>query len=131
DGNIGLHPPTLNTIHRPGVAPSAITVGALMNSHALYQSLRANGQNVRALFGDGPQTARAIGGPLRDVSTLGDNGLACSALPPGSLAGAIALVQRGTCFLSDKIANSQNAGAIGAAIYQPNGIDTVERAVGV
>src|SRR4051794_12687773 len=124
DGNIGFRPQTLNTIHRPGDAPSAITVGALMNSHALYQTLRVNGQNIRALFGDGPQRPGPVSGPLRDVAKLGNDGLACAALPAGSLAGAIALVQRGTCFYTDKINNAQNAGAIAVVIYESSGVET-------
>ena len=64
-------------------------------------------------------------GPLRDVAKLGNDGLACSALPAGSLAGAIALIQRGTCFFSDKINNAQNAGAIAVVIYQSSGVDTI------
>jgi minor extracellular serine protease Vpr len=125
DGNVGSRQPTLNTIHRPGDAPSAITVGALTNSHELYQAVRVNGSNIRALFGDGPQPQRAISGPIRDVASLGNDGLACSALPAGSLAGAIALVQRGTCFFSDKINNAQNAGAIAVVIYQSSGLDAI------
>ncbi len=130
DGNIGFRPQTLNTIHRPGDAPSAITVGAVMNSHALYQTVRANGQNIAALFSDGPRPAGPVGGPIRDTTKLGNDGLACSALPAGSLAGAIALVQRGTCFFTDKINNAQNAGAIAVVIYQPAGIDTVDAPLG-
>ncbi|PWT84823.1 MAG: hypothetical protein C5B56_14985, partial [Proteobacteria bacterium] len=132
DGNIGFRPQTLNTIHRPGVAPSAITVGALMNSHALYQSLQVTGdgvpaglQNIHAMFGDGPHTAAPISGAMVDVTSLGNDGLACAALPSGSLAGKIALVKRGTCFFSDKINNAANAGASAVVIYQSDGIDSI------
>ena len=64
DGNVsGIgHVPTLGTIHRPGTAPSAITVGATLNSHSFYQSVKVTGagapaslQNIRALASDGPQ----------------------------------------------------------------------------
>jgi len=43
----------------------------------------------------------------------------------GSLAGAIAIVQRGVCSFSDKINNAQNAGAIGVIIYQLSGHDEI------
>jgi uncharacterized protein (TIGR03437 family) len=136
DGNIGVRIPTLNTIHRPGVAPSAITVGALMNSHALYQSLQIGGtgvpsglQSIHAVFGDGPHIGAPLSWPIVDVAQLGNDGLACAALPSGSLAGAIALVQRGTCFFSDKINNAANAGAAGVVIYQSAGLDDIYSAL--
>ncbi len=103
DGNTAPNYPTLNSIHSPGTAPDAITVGASMNSHVFYQAVHVNGpgapsnlQNIRALFGNGPQVSTSPA-PLRDVTQLQNDGLACSALPAGSLTGAIALVQRGTC----------------------------------
>jgi minor extracellular serine protease Vpr len=131
DGSLGPKYPTLNTIHSPGTAPSAITVGAVANSHDLYQSVKATQpnppsdlQNIRALFSDGPQIQTAFNAPLKDVSALGTNGLACSALPAGSLSGAVALVQRGTCAYSDKVTNAQNAGAIAVIVYQSAVIET-------
>ena len=42
-------------------------------------------------------------------------GLACAPLP--DMTGKIALILRGTCFFSDKVANAQGAGAIGVIIY--------------
>jgi len=74
DGNINNGQPTLNTIHDPGITPSAITVGATTNSHVLYQAVRAGGQTIKALFGDGP---RANVGPVPLFDT---GGLACSPL---------------------------------------------------
>ena len=130
DGNTAPNYPTLNSIHTPGTAPDAITVGASMNSHVFYQAVHVNGagapsnlQNIRALFGNGPQVAPPPA-PLRDVTQLQNDGLACSALPAGSLTGAIALVQRGTCLYSNKVINAQNAGAVGVIIYQQSGSDT-------
>ena len=43
--------------------------------------------------------------------------MACSAFSPGSLTGKIALVLRGVCFFSDKIANVAAGGAVGALVY--------------
>jgi uncharacterized protein (TIGR03437 family) len=131
DGNAGINFPTLNTIHTPGTAPHAITVGATTNSHALYNAVHALGasapaalQTVEALFSTGPQPQQAITAPIGDVTQTGNNGLACSSLPAGSMPGAIALVQRGTCDFSDKITNAQNAGAIAVILYQPSGQET-------
>ena len=130
DGNTAPNYPTLNSIHTPGTAPDAITVGASMNSHVFYQAVHVSGpgvpsnlQNIRALFGNGPQVAPPPA-PVRDVTQLQNDGLACSALPAGSLAGAIALVQRGTCLYSNKVINAQNAGAAGVVIYRESGSDT-------
>ena len=131
DGNLGPNVPTLNTIHTPGDAPSAITVGASTNSHALYQAVHATGLavpiglvTVKALFGDGPQVQAALSAPIKDVTQLGNDGLACSVLSAGSLTGKIVLVQRGTCDFSTKIAIAQNAGAVGVVVYQSAGNDT-------
>jgi uncharacterized protein (TIGR03437 family) len=130
DGNTAPNYPTLNSIHTPGTAPSAITVGASMNSHVFYQAVHVSGpgapsnlQDIRALFGNGPKVPPPPA-PVRDVTQLQNNGLACSALPAGSLTGAIALVQRGTCLYSNKVINAQNAGAIGVIIYRESGSDT-------
>ena len=59
------------------------------------------------------------------MTNLGNDGLACSALPAASLTGAIAFVQRGTCFFSDKINNAQNAGAVAVVIYQSVGSESI------
>ncbi len=132
DGASGFRPQTLNTIESPGVAPSAITVGATMNGHRLNQAVRVNGlPNIQALFGDGPKPPGPITAPIRDVAQLGNDGLACSALPAGALAGAIALIQRGTCFFSDKINNAQNAGAIAVVLYQAAGQNPIYGGLGV
>ena len=42
----------------------------------------------------------------------------------GSMDGKIALIQRGACFFTSKVINAQNAGAVGAVIY--NNADTGE-----
>jgi uncharacterized protein (TIGR03437 family) len=125
DGNSGTQTPTLSTIHTPGTAPSAITVGASSNAHAVYQKVNlvsADGatlQSYPALFGDGPRIAAPLRAPVLDAATRGSDGQACSALPADSLAGAIAIVQRGgSCFLDVKINNAEAAGAVGVILYQ-------------
>jgi minor extracellular serine protease Vpr len=54
--------------------------------------------------------------PLGVVFDDANLGLACSALPAGSLTGKIALISRGTCTFSTKIRNAQNAGAVAVLI---------------
>jgi minor extracellular serine protease Vpr len=127
-GNAGDHGqklPTRTSIDTPGTAPSAITVGATMNSHAVYQTVRFGSSTVRGLFGDGTRAAAPINAPARDVASTGDNGLACSALPAGSLTGRIALIQRGTCYFDTKINNAQAAGAVAVVMYQVDGSDAI------
>jgi minor extracellular serine protease Vpr len=136
-GNIGILPVTLSSVLTPGTAPSAITVGASTNSHTLFQAVRVNVagvlsnlNSIHALFGDGPHIAAPLTATIRDVASLQNDGLACSTLPAGSLIGAIALIQRGTCFFSDKINHAQAAGAVGVIIYQPSGTDSIFSGLG-
>jgi uncharacterized protein (TIGR03437 family) len=119
DGNYGLQYPAPTSIHTPGTSPSAVTVGATQNSHKLYQSVLVGGlPRINALFGD-----VKLNSPL--TAPLKDAGSGCSAPAAGSLNGAIALVQRGTCFFSTKINNAQAAGAVGVMIYQVEGSEDV------
>jgi minor extracellular serine protease Vpr len=124
DGNTGIYTPSLGTIHTPGIAPSAITVGATANAHRFAAAVHVTGgDDYDAGFSDGPKAVAPIKGRLKDAATLQNDGLACTALPAGSLAGAIALIQRGTCTFSDKINNARDAGAAGVILYQASGSD--------
>lgn len=63
-----------------------------------------------------------FGAPVNDIGVTGDVKLAsvidgCAPLPAGEMAGKIGLLERGTCGFSVKVKNAQNAGAIGAVIY--------------
>src|SRR5262249_11428656 len=107
------------------------TVGATQNSHLLYQSVKVNGsgvpsnlQRINGLFGDIKPNA-AFSAPMKDVTAVGNDGLACSSMTAASLNGAVALVQRGVCTFSDKINNAQAAGALGVVIYQVEGSEDV------
>jgi len=132
DGDVGVLFPTLNSIHTPGTAPAGITVGASTNSHRWFSSVRVSGndvpanlRNIPARFGNGPKPNGPLTAPLRDVSQLQDDGRACSPLANGSLAGAIALIQRGNCAFATKVNNAQDAGAVGVVFYQVDGQDDV------
>jgi subtilisin family serine protease len=122
DGDSGSLFPTYNTINTPGTAPSVITVGASYNS---FHTLGIAGEDVPeelrridALFGDGPRPSDPLTAALIDVEALGDDGLACSPLPEGSLAGKIALIRRGACDFIDKVEHAARAGAAAVVIYQ-------------
>src|ERR1022692_3309471 len=126
-GGDGSFYPTFNTISSPANAPSVIAVGATTNSHVMAPSVKvlgtgvpANLVNIPAITSDASFLPSAYGTntrPLVDAATAGD-AYACSTLAPGSLTGAIALVQRGptgttTCTFDVKGDNVQAAGAIG------------------
>jgi len=115
------------TIESPADAPSVIAVGASTNSHYFTPTASAVGvgaprnlQNVASPGGDvfpDNGIAGAVTAPLRDVTTLGDDGTACNALPPYSLAGYIALIERGTCTFETMLSNAVAAEALGVLLY--------------
>jgi minor extracellular serine protease Vpr len=124
--------PYLNSISSPSDAPSVISVGATTSSHILTPAVSvtaanapANVKSIAAELTDAfsyPSSIGANTAPLIDVTTLGDDGHACSPLPENSLKGAFALILRGTstsgtCLLVDKAGNAQAAGAVGVVFY--------------
>jgi minor extracellular serine protease Vpr len=132
DGDTGLKYPALNSVNTPGTAPSALTVGAITNAHVWFSRVGLEADNapaelrkIPARFGDGPRPVAPLTAPIKDVEKLGDDGRACRPLPAGSLAGAVALVQRGGCSFALKVFNAENAGAVGVVIYQLDGVDSI------
>ncbi len=113
-GNSG---PDLHTIGSPASALGAITVGASLNDRRFVATATVGGTRYIAIPGTGPAPAKTLTARLKDVTTLGDNGLACAPFAANSLKGDIALILRGTCFFTDKIANAVAGGAAGALIY--------------
>ena len=116
DAGLASPGPALNSINTPGTVAGAITVGAVSNQRSLYASVRMGERSFRAVFGDAPRPSAPVSAPLRDAGGTG-----CSALAPGSLAGAVALIARGECDFNVKIGNAQAAGAVAAVVYQSAG----------
>ena len=56
-------------------------------------------------------------------------GLACDALPAGSGAGKVAVIERGVCDFTVKVANAEAAGYTGAIIFNRTGADGCETLV--
>lgn len=129
EGDSGASYPFYNSISSPSTAPSVISVGASTNSHSFAPSVSvasegapAGLKNLAALPGSStfyPSRIGANAAPLVDVTLppIGNDGLACTPLPAGSLSGAFALIQRGACLFADKAANAQAAGAVGVVFY--------------
>lgn len=128
-GNSG---PDWGTIASPATAPSALSVGASSNSRTFGSSVAFEGHDaVLALPGSGPVPEGVVSGQVSDVAVLDESGLACNALPEGSLAGRIALILRGECTFQVKLANAKNAGAAGALVQaREESPDPITMAVG-
>jgi minor extracellular serine protease Vpr len=115
-GNAG---PGHNTIESPGSAERALTAGAATIGQFIGAPITpSGGPTFVAAIGNFETVDADLTAPLAVTSGSGTNGLstACSAFPAGSLAGAIALVSRGTCTFSTKIRNAQDAGAVAAVV---------------
>jgi minor extracellular serine protease Vpr len=131
-GQDGNSYPTLDSASSPADAPSVIAVGATTNSHFFLEtidvpgsSVPSNLQKISGQTGDAYVPHGSIAAPLRDVTSLGNDGLACTALPAGSLTGAIALIMRGTCSFAVKVSNAEDAGAQGVIFYMADQSATV------
>jgi uncharacterized protein (TIGR03437 family) len=126
-GQDGQNAPTLNTVNSPADAPSAIAAAASTNSHAWVSGVQVTGNSVPSLlhliqgqFGDGPLPSGLLSAPLKDVGQISGDPLGCNSIPANSLAGEIALIERGTCTFVNKVDNAQNAGAVGVIFWDPN-----------
>ena len=72
-------------------------------------------QGMPGFPGDGPQLAADLSAEIRSAADVG-NFRACTALPAGSMTGAIAFVERGDCTFAIKVDNAAAAGAVGVII---------------
>ena len=119
----------LGTVGSPSTATEAISVAATTNSHVFGQELIPKAAGLAPMpfapaGGGVPSSWQTTDQRLVDVGSIKVNGqpvdrLLCSsapALPPGSLRGDIALVDRGGCVFSDKASRAGAAGAIGMVV---------------
>jgi minor extracellular serine protease Vpr len=141
-----------NSISSPATAPSVIAVGGTLSSHALgslvtamSSSAPASLKSIAAQRSDScfgwdpasqdctifllpPSISPGLTAPMVDVTTTGDNGQACSALPANSLNGKFVLIQRGggsACTFDAKVENATAAGAIGVVLYMADSSATI------
>ena len=101
----------------PAVADGAISVAASADGGVTALALRVNSP---ASIADDYEAQGSDFGPL-DPPTTGDLAIAspldaCTALA-GDMTGEVALIQRGTCSFTTKVRNAQDAGAIGALVF--------------
>ncbi len=108
-GNSG---PGAGTLESPGRARKVITVAASTNQHFVGQAFTypaSGGTTIGAAVGDfDPLPAMSFG--LFDTGSDG-----CTSVPGGA-SGNVAIINRGTCTFSQKVANAKAAGAIGVVI---------------
>jgi minor extracellular serine protease Vpr len=122
------------TVGAPAVAPDGIAVGSIGNQRTFGYAVYAGGlAPIMALIPDSSNPADAVNlavpitAPLADIAATDGTGLACGALPAGSLNGQIVLIQRGQCTFDAKLNNAKNGGAYAAVVYddQPNELVTM------
>jgi subtilisin family serine protease len=123
-GNSG---PARLTGTSPFVGSAGIVVGASTNGQVVASGVRIGDRApILGIPSSNPPAQAVVSGTLFDVSRLDPSGLACSALPQGSLTNKVALILRGECLFEAKLLNAQGAGAIGALVYthaaSPNAI---------
>jgi minor extracellular serine protease Vpr len=105
-GNSG---PGQGTLESPGRARKVITVAASTNQHFVGQPVGypdLSGTVVGGAVGDFP----ALDAMSYDLFDTGNNG--CASVDPGA-SGKLAIINRGTCTFSQKVANAKAAGALG------------------
>lgn len=107
----------------PGVGYDVIGTANFLNSHLnnirVFTISPDNLQNGYLPATGAPAAPTSGTFPMARTGTATTGNDACNAVAPapGSLAGKIALIRRGTCSFYEKAFNAQAAGAIGVVIY--------------
>jgi minor extracellular serine protease Vpr len=108
-GNSG---PGQGTLESPGRARKVITVGGSTNQHFV-------GQPFTYPSGGGTRIGAAVGDfdplPEESFDLFDTNSDGCAGVDPGA-SGKLAIIDRGNCFFSQKVANAKAAGAVGVLI---------------
>ncbi len=90
----------------PGLGENVIGVASFENTHVFLPYLEVNGAKIGYI-----EMTYSAPIPTSGTGEIVDVGLACSALPAGSLTGKVALAARGTCGFGIKAENAVAAGA--------------------
>jgi minor extracellular serine protease Vpr len=108
-GNSG---PGAGTLESPGRARKVITVAASTNQHFVGQPFTypaSGGTTIGAAVGDFDPL------PTGSFNLFDTHSDGCSSVPGGA-SGNVAIIDRGSCVFSQKVANAKAAGAIGVVI---------------
>jgi len=119
-GNSGAN--GMYAVGAPGVGDKVFATANFQNTHVNLPAFSITPDNLAIGYS---QATGALAAPLSGSSPMARTGTvaslndACNAVAPpaGSLLGKVALIRRGTCPFNEKVANAQNAGAIGVVIY--------------
>ncbi len=117
-----------SSVSSPGIAPSAVTVGAVENARTLMLAgtiTSSDGTVPDSLkgfrYGTDTRVAKDLSHfgpyPVVNIENLGVDPEGCSDFGSVDLTGKIALIKRGTCMFCQKIYNAEQAGAIGVIVY--------------
>ncbi|CAG8523782.1 12348_t:CDS:2 [Ambispora leptoticha] len=122
DGDQGIF-----QVQSPGVALSAISVASVDNTKFLsYYLTISSAPDQKIEYFTQNLTRFNISGNPEIVPTSNNTQVtndACNTLPANSLTGKIALIRRGACVFTKKLANAQAAGAVGVLFY--DNVDSV------
>jgi subtilisin family serine protease len=97
------------TIGSPGRARDIITVGASTNNHFVGQPITYGATTIGGAVGE----FDSFGAGSLGLFDTGNNG--CASVAAGA-SGKVALITRGTCTFSQKVANAKAAGAVGVIV---------------
>jgi minor extracellular serine protease Vpr len=123
-GNSG---PGFSTVESPGIAPGALTAGAMTVGHFVGVEVTRGAVTARAAAGDFETVEEDLTRPVTAPAGTGVAGLsqACTAFAPNSMTGTIALVARGVCTFETKIRNAGAAGADAVIVVNNVGGDPI------
>ena len=114
-GQIGLY-----ASDGPAVGKNVISVASFDNTHANLVAFSISPDDTKigyiaAAGAPAPPTSGSF--PMARTGTTTTANDACNPLTPGSLAGKVVLIRRGTCSFFLKSFNAQAAGAVGVVLY--------------
>jgi subtilisin family serine protease len=107
----------------PGVGKDVISTASVDNLKVMLSAFTISPDSLGIPYlraGNGPATPTAGTFPIGRTGTVTTVDDACALQPAGSLAGKVALVRRGTCFITDKEANVAAGGAVAMVLYNNN-----------
>jgi minor extracellular serine protease Vpr len=123
-GNSG---PGFSTVESPGIAPGALTAGAMTVGHFIGAEITRGAVTAGGATGDFETLEDDLTLPVSAPAGTGVAGLsdACAAFPAGSMTDTIALVSRGVCTFETKIRNAGTAGADAVVVVNNVGGDPI------